>query len=370
MEIYKNRIFQQGIDAIKKGYGEEALKLFSVLYNTYPFEEAVVFYLGYSYFLLDDIKRAIKIWENLDKLATDKVYINLLFAFAYAKQGNIDKALNYWLTVLKIDPKNSKAKNMLELLKRSKSNVYFSKIINYKSAVGKLPYIDKIKNKIFVNNKTLKKVSIFLAIFLGIGLTFISIYSYYFSIYNIFSKSNDIESINTNYLPIQKDINQPSTYIIYNNEKEIEKDFNFIKYYIKIKNYNGVLFYINKINNSNAKYLTKEKARRYLSFINEPTYYDNFTNPTYDELTKTPYLYINCFIKWKGIINDLDKKNNKFKLLVYEKSDIYIKGIINCFIDDSSFLFNNIKAEIFAKFIFYDENNLNFDIKFIKLIEK
>ncbi|MCX8058017.1 MAG: hypothetical protein N3A58_01210 [Spirochaetes bacterium] len=370
MEIYQNRIFQQGVEAVKKGYGEEALKLFSVLYNTYPFEESVIIYLGYSYYLLNDLKRAIKIWEKLDNLSTDKIYINLLLAFAYAKIENIEQAIEYWLDILKIDPKNKKAKNMLELLKRSKSNKYFSKMINFKNAVGYLPYSKRLEIKYFFQNKKIKKYFIIGGIFIAIFLIIISMYSYYFSVYNIFSKKDNLESINTNYLPLEKKIEKEKTYIIYNNEKEIEKDFNYIKYYITIKNYNGVLYFVNKINNSNAKYITKEKAKKYLAFIEEPSYYDNFTIPTFDEITKSPYLYLNCFVKWKGIINNLDKSKNNFKLLVYEKSDIYIKGIINCYIDNSSFLFNNIKVEIFAKFISFDENSLNFDIKFIRILDK
>jgi tetratricopeptide (TPR) repeat protein len=370
MEIFKNRIFQQAIEAVRKGYGEEAVRLFNVLYNNYPFEESIIIYLGYSYYLLGDIKKALKFWEKLEKISSDKVYINLLLAFANAKLENIEDAIFYWLNVLKIDPSNKKAKYMLDFLKRTNSTKYFCKIISFKNAVGSLPYYNKYNFLLKLNKKNIK---IFIFIILGIicfSLISLSIYNFYFSVYKIFGEKNDIENINTNYLPIDKNIKNKDFTIFYNSEREIEKDFDSIKYYISTKNYNGVIFLVNKINLSNAKYLTKEKARRYLSFINEPTYYDNISIPTYDEIYKSPQLYLNCYVKWKGIINDLDKKNNVFKLLVYEKSDIYIKGIIRCFVDNSSFLFNNIKVDIFAKFISFDENFLNFEIKFIKIIEK
>ena len=178
MEIFKNRIFQQAIEAVRKGYGEEAVRLFNVLYNNYPFEESIIIYLGYSYYLVGEIKKALKFWEKLEKISSDKVYINLLLAFANAKLENIEDAVFYWLNVLKIDPSNKKAKYMLDFLKRTNSTKYFCKIINFKNAVGSLPYYNKYNFLLKLNKKNIK---IFIFIILGIicfSLISLSIYNF------------------------------------------------------------------------------------------------------------------------------------------------------------------------------------------------
>ncbi len=120
--------------------------------------------------------------------------------------------------------------------------------------------------------------------------------------------------------------------IFYYSNKEVLKDFNDAKYAIKLKRYNDALIYINKISNSNANFRVVERVDFLRRFVLDQEDRD-YSNISIQKVVRKPYLYRGTFIKWKGRIANLKRKDEKmfFNLLVDYKSDDIFAGIIDVY---------------------------------------
>lgn len=403
MNYKHSKLFIQGVISLKEHNYDKAYTIFNILYKNYPFDEIISLYYGLILFYLDNHRLALRVWEKLEN--HPKYDFILLKAFILIKQNKFPDAVNLLLQKLKIDKNNKIALKLLKSLKKSKNLKLYAKYLNFEKVFGKLPY-----SKIVSKNSILKKLNIkkhlplfkkryiiYFSIFIILALISLYFINTYFLKYNIFNLSkNKIDKINTNYLPIDKnqkvniensnnldnkannsDNNKNTTIeknindtyknvIIYNSEKEIEKDFLQLKKAIIKKQYNISLMLINKIQNSNAKLLTKQKAELFREFLVEPSFDDNFYNPEFNEVIQTPFLYKGLFIKWKGIVNKIDKKNKSFEALVYEKSDIFIEGLAIGTVDGDLYLFKKQKIQFMGKIINIKNGKVYLKIKYIK----
>ncbi|MCU0822027.1 MAG: hypothetical protein MUC95_06075, partial [Spirochaetes bacterium] len=100
-------------------------------------------------------------------------------------------------------------------------------------------------------------------------------------------------------------------------DNELLNDFNEAKRLIKNEKYNDALVMINKISNSNANFRVMERAdflRRFIRGIEDREYGDVAINT----VVQRPYLYRGIFVKWKGRIANLKRKDGRmfFNLLV------------------------------------------------------
>ena len=139
----------------------------------------------------------------------------------------------------------------------------------------------------------------------------------------------------------------------YFTDNELLKDFNEAKQLIKNKRYNEALVMINKIGNSNANFRVMERAdflRKFIQGIEDREY----GNVAIGTVVQRPYLYRGVFVKWKGRLANLKRKDNKmfFNLLVdYEKDDIFA-GVIDVYSEkDYDGFQNGDIVELHAAFI-------------------
>lgn len=397
MNYKQSKLFKQGVISLKEHNYDKANTIFNILYKNYPFDEIISLYYGYSLFKLNNYRLALRVWEKLEN--HPRFDYTLLHAFILIKQNKIPDSVNLLLQKLKKEKNNKIANKLLKELKKSKNLRLYSKYLDFEKVFGKLPYSNILSENRFIKkinnlkNLIMIKKKILFILFISILLIFTAIYfiNIYFFKYNIFNFSkNKVERINTNYLPIDKNKNTTNTgknsnlqmekdknsnnnqlknVIYYNSEKEIEKDFQLLKKYIVKKKFNASLMIINKIKNSNAKLLTKQKAELFKEFLVEPSFDDEFYNPSFNEIIQTPFLYKGIFVKWKGIVNKIDKKNKSFEALVYEKSDIFIEGIIIGQIEEGDlYLFKKQKIQFMGQIKYIKDNKIYLKIIYIKNI--
>ncbi|AHH06206.1 Tetratricopeptide repeat family protein [Borrelia crocidurae DOU] len=206
---------------------------------------------------------------------------------------------------------------------------------------------NKIYDKLFPKIKVEKGEN-----FYKLTKIILSIVSISFLLIAIFSFTNFKENIkliiNNSQTNIKKTINNVATYIddikINDKEKiknyegqfvfiltetEIKNSFQKIKSHLKNGKDNFARIEINKILNSNASESIKLKAKNLASFISSPDFitFDDFL--ILKEIKKNPLIYSDVYVKWEGIINNIEKQNNitYFDFYVGYNKDI-LEGII------------------------------------------
>jgi len=129
-------------------------------------------------------------------------------------------------------------------------------------------------------------------------------------------------------------IKKERTAVFYYSNEEVFQDFNSAKVLIKKEKYNDALVLINKILNSNSTFIVKEKTdflKKYILNIEDREY----SNISFREVLKNPYLYQGFIVKWKGRIANLKKRNGKstFTFLTEYKKDDIFTGVADVYAD-------------------------------------
>ncbi len=86
--------------------------------------------------------------------------------------------------------------------------------------------------------------------------------------------------------------------------------FEKIKIYLKTGKDNFARVEINKILNSNASESIKLKAKNLASFISRPDFISFNEYLNLQDIKKDPSIYANVYVKWEGVVNNVEKKDN------------------------------------------------------------
>lgn len=330
----------------------DAIILLEKLISTGTKDPYPYFLLSVSYLLTGQLNRIGDIIKRIKLINSNFPQLVELEAFLFLKSAaDLGSALSFYLESLQKIPGD---KYLTKSVAQLRSVGDFSKFqINAKlndfvkiSAPIKLKK-PKIQIKKYKSQSRFKFTRLFS--FLGIVLVlFLLISGIYFNrdgIKNFFVSG--LDSIKTSpggsleniFLERERNdlinkIRKERTAIFYYSNEEVFQDFNSAKILIKKEKYNDALVLVNKILNSNATFIVKEKTdflKKYILNIEDREY----SNISYQNVLRNPYLYQGFIVKWKGRVANLKRKNGKstFNLLTeYRKDDIFT-GIADVYAD-------------------------------------
>ncbi|ACH94393.1 tetratricopeptide repeat protein [Borrelia recurrentis] len=291
--------------------------------------------LGMSYLRMGNLGNAQIYLKKAYTLNPTEPDVKQSIAILLAAQGKEDKAIQIWLKMIEDNQDIKRSELSLEIIRKHpiQGTLFLTK--------------NKIYDKLFPKIKIEKGEN-----FYKLTKIILSIVSISFLLIAIFSFTNFKENIkliiNNSQTNIKKTINNVATYIddikINDKEKiknyegqfvfiltetEIKNSFQKIKSHLKNGKDNFARIEINKILNSNASESIKLKAKNLASFISNPDFitFDDFL--ILKEIKKNPLIYSDVYVKWEGIINNIEKKNNitYFDFYVGYNKDI-LEGII------------------------------------------
>lgn len=270
--------------------------------------------LGMSYLRIGNLGNAQTYLKKAYTLNPSEPNIKQAIAILLVSQGKEEKAIQIWLKMIEENQEVEKSELSLEIIRKNpvKGSIFLKNSNLYEKL---FPIIKTIPDK------NLTKLIIIIAI--G-GIILISILAIYF----IFYKQKTITSTNWQ-AEINKNLNNIATYIddikINNKEKikndegqfililtsdEIKNSFEKIKDYLKTGKDNFARVEINKILNSNASESIKLKAKNLASFISRPDFIEFNEYLNLKDIKKDPAIYSNVYVKWEGIVNNIEKKDN------------------------------------------------------------
>ncbi|MCI5523293.1 MAG: hypothetical protein SO116_09255 [Treponema sp.] len=230
---------------------------------------------------------------------------NLLLGQAaiFLRRGDTDRAIQYYLDILDLEPNNPQAKSALSFIREKGDYETICKWVDN----GK---IERFYPPLGVNPAIVRNC-VFAGIFLGL---LIAVFTALVpeKIQTVNGKRGNLEQIALSQeekkMPEASDLSDSTVrYIL--DSKAINRSFEQAMYCFQNYRDNHALIELNRILNSNARVSIRQKAFVFIDMLNKnPTFNsidDSDDNVSYAEVIKEPELYIGCFAAWSGRIANI-----------------------------------------------------------------
>ncbi|MBB6213230.1 tetratricopeptide repeat protein [Borreliella californiensis] len=309
-----NKIINKSIYYYNSKKYSQAIKLLEKEIFFYKNYYLYHYVLGMSYLRIGNLGNAQTYLKKAYTLNPSEPNIKQAIAILLVSQGKEEKAIQIWLKMIEENQEVDRSELSLEIIR--KNPIKGSAFLKNNNLYEKLfPTIKAMPDK----NLT----KLIIIIIMG-GIIFISMLAIYF----IFYEQKTTTSANLK-AEINKNLNNIAAYIddikINNKEKikneegqfililtsdEIKNSFEKIKIYLKKGKDNFARVEINKILNSNASESIKLKAKNLASFISRPDFISFNEHLNLKDIKKDPSIYSNVYVKWEGVVNNIEKKDN------------------------------------------------------------
>ncbi|AHH10291.1 Tetratricopeptide repeat family protein [Borrelia coriaceae ATCC 43381] len=316
MQMEVNKLINKSISYYNSQKYSDAIKLLEkeiFFYKNYYFYHYI---LGMSYLRMGNLGNAQTYLKKAYTLNPTEPDVKQSIAILLAAQGKEDKAIQIWLKMIEENQEIERSELSLETIR--KNPIQGALFLNRNKIYARL--FPKLKVKTGQNLSKLIRILIIIA---GLAFLLIAIFLIIhsnetiklpLSVPNINTKKNInniaayIDDIKIN--DKEKIENQEGQFVFILTETEIKNSFQKIKTHLKKGKDNFARIEINKILNSNASESIKLKAKNLASFISRPDFITFNDFLILKEIKKNPLIYSNVYVKWEGIANNIEKKEN------------------------------------------------------------
>ena len=337
----KNNNLKKAEKYFREGKYSKVIRLLEPDVFNYRDNDRYYYLLGISSLFTEDYNGANSYIRR--SLQINPVSTNTLLALAVIqlKRNNSKESIRLWLEVLDKHPENKYAKRGLNLL-------------NKIGVPDSLPdhFIRKNLKRLIPGKYTAFFYRILKAVFLASAAVVLSAALYFSAV-----KILDYYDKKNNLLPDvvigrnEKLTAPDGQYEIELTEKEILKTFDRAREHFVENRDNNAQIEINRLLFSNASANVKDKAELLQSYLEKPDfrYFKNIIN--FREVSEKPFLFNNCYIKWKGKITNItvNENNLDFDFLVGYENGKLLEGIIRVNVDFPVLLEEDFSYEIIGK---------------------
>jgi len=336
--------------AFKKKRYSEALVLLESIVISKPAEPYPLFLLAVTYLFANKFNRAHGVMDKLRRIDPDNKNLVQLQAFLNLKSSvSIESALAIYVDLIEKYPHNRYLKKGLNNLRGVGDFLKYQKKVKLQKFVEIPPPPSHLKKSAGFNQKRSKgsdrerpvkqqhfrlnfKYTLLFAVIIVVSASlYLTItgklikFDEERSAAKIDSSSIDTVNIGTSGYQLINRVNLKKTPEFYYNSKKVTEDFDRSKKLIKAGECNRALLILNRIFNSNANFMVREKADFLIKFVID---LDDrkFEQIDSRKIAEKSYLYRGFAVNWKGRVANLKKKNNSksFTILVdYRNRDIF-----------------------------------------------
>ncbi|GHU35242.1 hypothetical protein FACS1894172_16740 [Spirochaetia bacterium] len=324
MKIVLDPLIGKAARCIKKGNYDSALKLLEPEVSRYRGFFSYHYVLGIACLYSGDFGGAFTYFKIARDIKMRDPYVLLGIAVLYMRRTESDKALDLYLEVLEVDPKNKIAKNALKIIRKfagTDNFLVFAESGKIKRLYPPIPPAPITPAQIIIGAAGILVIGILVTGYLfktrRISLPFF----------------NEREGLELSALSWEEK----------NHNAVSEGDFAYtlsqqhiVDYYEKARSlFNDyhdeqAKVALNRILESNATESVKNKARILISYMNVPgfdTLKDRFS---YADVLSEPLLYRNCYVLWRGRAANLDmqQESTTFSFLIGYDSRNIVEGIV------------------------------------------
>ncbi|MDR1893751.1 MAG: tetratricopeptide repeat protein [Spirochaetales bacterium] len=339
--------FKKALSFFHKGNYSEVIRILEP--QIFRFRESGDFYylLGVSCLFQGDIGAAYTYLRRAGDIKPQDTSVLLCLAMVHLHRQENPEALDCWLKVLEIDPKNRRAQRGLNFLKNSPPR----EVINDYLEEGKL-------RRLLPLGRGRPKLKARFLWFLGIPALLLILIPLGISHVPRLLASLSGESSREDYERIRlSDFDIPfetgGSFQLILTQGELERALNDLNRYLVAYRDNRAMAEINRILLSNAHGDIKNKVRLLESHIREPNFAGFRDNYTYQEIQENPPLYRGCFVAWKGrgVNIAVGEDNITFDFLVDYQDRRTLSGIVPVVLEFAAEVSPDFPMELLAEVI-------------------
>ena len=327
----------------KKDY-KKALSYFEQALRKDKEDPQIYRFLGYCSLFIGDFDGARRYFKGGLLVDEDNIELMKGLAFVYLKDERIEDAIGLWGEVLQKNKRDRMVKNALKGLRESEEPLIFIENVKPQELMNMRPPLStKIKPFITAGIITL-------AVFI------IGVLIYFTPVYNKILRTfyPDYFELKSITLPREEAMTSPGLgdALFTFSDQEIEKYFVRIKKDIYRGRYNSAIILMNKVMQSNAHPLVKERFGILYDFLEPPDPLSLDINPGLSEVLKQPVVYKGIYVLWKGRIANLKKSKEgaSFDLLVNYINEDTVEGIAHVDAVGTYYLQSKQMVEVYANF--------------------
>nr|WP_318711026.1 hypothetical protein [uncultured Treponema sp.] len=264
------------------------------------YEDVLDYYVtfGIAYLYSDIAGKASEMFRKARELSVTNITLLLGQAVVFLSRGEVNRAVQYYLEVLEMDPNNTTAKKALEFIRVDGE---YESIVKMRET-GEL---SKFYPPLGINPNAVRNVIV-------VGLCLGAICSFLVTVKPKVRKTpvlkNTIEqkfSLSEDELLNAVQLNaQEGEFPVTMTTKEIQMAFNDAKRYFVASRDNACQVELNRIVNSNASIHIKQKAQSVMDLLQEPGFDSLKDNYSYSQVAANPSNYLDCYAIWDGMITN------------------------------------------------------------------
>ena len=262
--------------------------------------------LGLAFLYAGDAGSAAQSFEAARKIKINDANLLLAQAAIHLRRGNTERAVQYYLDILDLDPQNQGAKRALEFVRVHGD---YEEICRWVDD-GR---IELYYPPLGANPKKIKAFAAALLLGALAGALTVRLWP------KDFSKSDraDLSSLT---LSVEDKSNSAA----------VRKAYNQALQYFEERRDNAAQREVNKILNSSASEGLKQKARALTSYFETPGFDSLKDNFSYQDVAQNSALYLDCYVDWSGRASNLVEGENSlsFDLLVGYEDLKSVDGIV------------------------------------------
>lgn len=267
--------------------------------------------LGLAFLYAGDTGSAAQSFETARKIKINDANLLLAQAAIHLRRGNTDRAVQYYLDILDLEPQNQDAKRALEFVREHGD---YEEICRWVDD-GR---IELYYPPLGANPKKIRALVLALLCGAAFGILAVNFWP------RNFSKS---ERADLSSLVLSVDDSA--------NARGIKKAYNKALEYFDARRDNAARREVNRVLNSAASQGLKQKALSLASYFEAPgfdTLKDNFS---YEEVAADTALYLDCYVDWSGRASNVRQEENSisFDLLVGYEDMKDLKGVVRVYFD-------------------------------------
>jgi tetratricopeptide (TPR) repeat protein len=337
---------QQGLKQFRKRQWVKAISFLEKALKGRK-DPQVYLFLGYASLFTHDVDGARRYFRGGLLEREDDPELLKGLAYVYLKDERIEDAISLWGEVLEKRPFDKQVQKALERLRTSEDLEKFAgeaKLGDFFSP--RLPLLVKLRPYLLGMYITVGVVAF--------GVVFYATPLYRKALTRFYPEIVELDRVELPEGPVIEEVAKDTLYSL--TEDEISEQFVQIKKQIYKKRPNSAIILLNKVINSNASPLVKERFEILYTFIDPPDPLAIDYNPHFHEIIKEPKIYQGVWVLWRGRVANLkkEKESARFDLLVnYEDQDT-IEGIAHVDIDGVYYIENRQSVEVFGYYDGYD----------------
>lgn len=274
------------------------------------YEESFDFYytLGLAFLYAGDTGSASVNFNKAREIRITDPNLMLAQAAIFLRRGETDRAVQYYLDILDMEPQNKEAKRALDFVREHGDYEEICRWVD--DGRIELYYPSLGMNPRHIRN-------LFLCLFCGLLFGFLTVHFWprdYFAA----SGRADLSKLMLN-------VNDKA-----NLDKDIETSYNKASHLFQDGRDNAAQKELNKILCSNASHALKQKCRLMMGYFTEPTFDSLKDKYSYRQVAAETELYLDCYVDWTGRVSNAVEGANSYScdLLVGYEDNKTVEGIV------------------------------------------